>query len=60
MSDLSLEVEVTCSVEQVYKLWGDIENIPRWMPLVKEVKILPSDENLSHWKFGLEAPLLTK
>lgn len=60
MSDRSLEVEVTCSVEQVYKLWEDIQNIPRWIPLVKEVKILLSDDNLSHWNFGLEAPLLTK
>ncbi|GAB4185343.1 MAG: hypothetical protein Fur006_23670 [Coleofasciculaceae cyanobacterium] len=47
-------------MEQVYELWGDMQNIPRWMPLVKEVKILPGDENLSHWKFGLGAPLLTE
>jgi uncharacterized membrane protein len=60
MIDRSVEVEVSCSVEQVYELWGDMQNIPRWMPLVKEVKILPGDENLSHWKFGLGAPLLTE
>ncbi|HEY9602703.1 MAG TPA: SRPBCC family protein [Allocoleopsis sp.] len=60
MIERSLEVEVSCSVEQVYELWGDMENIPRWIPLVKEVKILPSDENLSHWKFGLGTPLLTE
>jgi uncharacterized membrane protein len=48
MIDRSLEVEVSCSVKQVYEFWRDMQNIPRWMPLVKEVKILPGDENLSH------------
>jgi uncharacterized membrane protein len=53
----SVEVEVSCSVEQVYELWGNMQNIPRWRPLVKEVKILPGDENLSHGKFGWGAPM---
>jgi uncharacterized membrane protein len=44
-------------VEQIYELWENMQNIPRWRPLVKEVKILPGDENLSHWKFGWGAPL---
>ena len=28
----SVDVEVACSVEQVYNLWGNLENVPRWMP----------------------------
>lgn len=48
----SVEVEVACSVEQVYDLWENLENIPRWMPLVKRVKRLPGDEELWHWTFG--------
>jgi uncharacterized membrane protein len=58
--DRSVEVEVACSVEQVYALWENMENVPRWMPLVKEVKVLPGTENLSVWTFGPGAPLLTK
>jgi len=60
MIDRSVEVEVACSVEQVYDLWENMENVPRWMPLVKDVKILPGDKNLSHWIFGPGAPLLTE
>jgi uncharacterized membrane protein len=60
MFDRSLEIEIACSVKQVYDLWEDMGNMPRWMPLVKEVKRLPGDEELWQWKFGLGAPLLSK
>ncbi|OKH26757.1 polyketide cyclase / dehydrase [Hydrococcus rivularis NIES-593] len=60
MSEHSVEVEVACSTEEVYDLWKNIENVPRWIPLVKEVKILPGTEELSRWKFGLGFPLLTE
>lgn len=60
MIDRSVEVEVACSVEQVYDLWGNMENAPRWIPLVKNVKVLPEDKNLSLWTFGPGAPLLTE
>jgi uncharacterized membrane protein len=60
MIDRSVEVEVTCSVEQVYDLWENMENVPRWMPLVKDVKILAEDKNLSRWTFGPGAPLLAE
>jgi uncharacterized membrane protein len=56
----SVEVEVACSVEQVYDLWENLENVPRWMPLVKSVSPLSGDEELWHWKFGLGFPLLTE
>lgn len=48
----SVEVEVACSVEQVYTLWENLENVPRWMPMVQQVKCLPGDEELWHWTFG--------
>jgi uncharacterized membrane protein len=55
-----VEVEVACSVEEVYDLWENVENVPRWMPLVKEVKVLSATEELSRWKFGWGFPLLTE
>jgi uncharacterized membrane protein len=54
----SVELEVACSVEQVYDLWENLENIPRWMPLVKRVKRLPGDEELWHWTCGPGFPLV--
>jgi uncharacterized membrane protein len=56
----SVEVEVACSVTQVYNLWENLENVPRWMPMVKRVKRLPGDQGLYHWTFGPGFPLLTK
>ena len=56
----SVEVDVACSVEQVYNLWGDLGNVPRWMPLVKSVRLLPGDEELWQWTFGLGFPLVTE
>jgi uncharacterized membrane protein len=55
-----VEVDVNCSVQQVYDLWGNMENVPRWMPLVKSVKRLRGDGELWHWTFGLGFPLLTE
>lgn len=56
----SVEVDIACSVEEVYNLWENLENMPRWIPLVKEVKVLPGAEQLSRWQFGLGGPLLTE
>jgi uncharacterized membrane protein len=56
----SVEVEVDCSVQQVYDLWNRLENVPRWMPLVKSVRRLRGEEELWHWKFGLGFPLSTE
>lgn len=60
MLQRSVEVEVNCSVQQVYDLWENLENVPRWMPLVKSVKRLRGNDELWHWKFGLGFPLLTE
>jgi uncharacterized membrane protein len=60
MREYCVEVKVACSVEQVYDLWRNLENVPRWIPLIKEVKVLPGSEDLSRWKFGLGFPLLTE
>lgn len=60
MLQRSVEVEVNCSVQQVYDLWANLENVPRWMPLVKSVRRLRGDDELWHWTFGLGFPLLTE
>ena len=60
MHEYTVEVKVPCSVEEVYELWQNLENVPRWMPLVKEVKIIPGSDDLSRWKFGWGFPLLSE
>lgn len=60
MKEYSVEVKFAYSVEEVYELWENLENVPRWIPLVKEVKVIPGSEKLSYWKFGLEFPLLVE
>jgi uncharacterized membrane protein len=60
MLQRSVEVEVNCSVQQVYDLWENLENVPRWMPLVKSVRRLRGDDELWHWSFGLGFPLVTE
>lgn len=60
MLERSVEIEVACSVKQVYDLWENLENVPRWMPLVNNVRRLPGEEEFWHWRFGLGFPLLTE
>ena len=60
MLERSVEVDVACSVKQVYDLWENLENVPRWMPLVQSVRRLPGDEEFWHWRFGLGFLLLTE
>ncbi|MBW4699810.1 MAG: SRPBCC family protein [Aphanocapsa lilacina HA4352-LM1] len=60
MIERTVEVDVAASVAQVYAIWADMENLPRWMRFVQEVKILPGAGDLSRWKFGLAAPLVVE
>lgn len=60
MIERQVEVDVACSVEQVYDLWRNLENVPRWMPLVKSVKPLPGQPDLWRWQFGLRVPLVVE
>jgi uncharacterized membrane protein len=60
MLERQVEVDVACSVEQVYDLWDNLENVPRWMPLVKSVKPIPGEPDLWRWQFGLRFPLLVE
>lgn len=60
MLERQVEVDVACSVEQVYSLWNNLENVPRWMPLVKSVKPLTGETDLWRWQFGLRFPLIVE
>lgn len=57
---LSAELEIVGSVEEVYNFWNNIENVPLWLPLVKEIKRLSNKEEVLHWKLGFGFPLITE
>jgi uncharacterized membrane protein len=60
MIERTLEIEVNAPLADVYAIWDDMENLPRWMRFVREVRVLPGEDNLSRWKFGPGAPLVVE
>jgi uncharacterized membrane protein len=56
MLERQVEVDVACSVEQVYDLWDNLENVPRWMPLVKSVKPIPGEPTSGAGSLGCGFP----
>ena len=59
----SVQVEVEAPIDMVWKLWSDLEQMPRWMKWIKSVKILEDDPDLSRWQLdtgGLEFSWLSR
>lgn len=53
----SVQIEVDAPIDLVWNLWSDLEQMPRWMNWISEVKILDENPELSQWKLntgGLE------
>ncbi|MEM9136102.1 MAG: SRPBCC family protein [Cyanobacteria bacterium P01_F01_bin.42] len=48
----SAQVEVQRSVEEVWLLWSDLEQMPRWMKWIDSVVIQEEDPELSRWKLA--------
>jgi uncharacterized membrane protein len=59
----SVQVEVDAPIDLVWKLWSDLEQMPRWMKWIESVKILEDNPELSRWKLdtgGLEFTWLSR
>lgn len=59
----SVQVEVEVPIELAWKLWSDLEQMPRWMKWIDSVKILEDNPDLSRWKLatgGLEFSWLSR
>ena len=59
----SVQIEVEAPIDLVWKLWSDLEQMPRWMKWIESVKIQPDDPELSRWKLdtgGLEFTWLSR
>lgn len=53
----TVQVEVEASIETVWSLWSDLEQMPKWMNWIESVRILDEDPTLSRWTLatnGLE------
>ncbi|MBD1941549.1 SRPBCC family protein [Coleofasciculus sp. FACHB-712] len=59
----SVQVEVPVSIDEVWNLWSDLEQMPRWMKWIDSVTVLDNDPTLSRWKLatgGLEFTWLAR
>lgn len=59
----SVQIEVDAPMDLVWKLWSDLEQMPRWMKWIESVKVLEDDPELSRWKLdtgGLEFTWLSR
>jgi uncharacterized membrane protein len=48
----SAQVELPVSVDAVWKLWSDLEQMPNWMKWIDSVKVLDDQPELSRWKLA--------
>ncbi len=46
----SVQIEVDAPMDLVWKLWSDLEQMPRWMKWIESVKVLEDNPELSRWK----------
>ncbi|MFQ3638124.1 MAG: SRPBCC family protein [Cyanobacteriota bacterium] len=50
--DHTVQVEVEAPIERVWRLWSDLEQMPRWMKWIDSVTIQPDNPDLSRWKLA--------
>lgn len=48
----SVQIEVEAPIDLVWKLWSDLEQMPRWMKWIESVKVLEDNPELSRWKLN--------
>ena len=48
----SVQVEVDATIELVWQLWSDLEQMPCWMKWIDSVKVLEDKPELSRWKLA--------
>lgn len=45
----TVHVDVDASVEKVWQMWSDLEQMPSWMKWIDSVEILEDNPDLSRW-----------
>ncbi|KAI9082621.1 hypothetical protein K1719_035490 [Acacia pycnantha] len=53
--DCTVKMEIDVPASVAYNFYSDREAIPRWMPFISSVKILPDKPDLSRWSLKYKA-----
>ncbi|XP_029129406.1 uncharacterized protein LOC109809899 isoform X2 [Cajanus cajan] len=53
--DCTVKMEIDVPVSVAYACYSDREAIPKWMPFISSVKILPDKPDLSRWALKYKA-----
>jgi uncharacterized membrane protein len=48
----TVQVEVPVSIQQVWNLWSDLEQMPLWMKWIDSVEVLKDNPELSRWQLA--------
>lgn len=48
----TVQIEVEVPINEVWDLWSDLEQMPRWMKWIESVQVLEDDPELSRWKLA--------
>src|SRR5512147_1306066 len=48
----TVQIEVETSVDVVWNLWSDLEQMPKWMKWIDSVNVLEDNPDLSRWKLA--------
>jgi uncharacterized membrane protein len=48
----SVQIEVDASIDLVWNLWSDLEQMPKWMKWIDSVYVLEENPDLSRWKLA--------
>ena len=48
----TVQVEVAIPIDRAWKIWSDLEQMPRWMKWIESVKVLEDNPELSQWKLA--------
>jgi uncharacterized membrane protein len=48
----SVQIEIDASIDLVWNLWSDLEQMPKWMKWIESVHVLEENPDLSRWKLA--------
>lgn len=58
--DVQKTIHINAPVRQVFALWSDFENFPRFMTHVRQIRRLEDERQGRHWRWTVDGPAKTK
>nr|YP_002048945.1 hypothetical protein PCC_0293 [Paulinella chromatophora]ACB42735.1 hypothetical protein PCC_0293 [Paulinella chromatophora] len=50
----TVTTKVNASVDRVWKVWSNLEAMPRWMRWIESVNLIDDDPNLTNWTLAAQ------